>query len=161
MRKAEGFFTGTLGWRPLARPNNIGRPAAGLEITPGQELHLVEVAGFAPSPFEAEFGRHIAVAVPLADFDSLKHRLLAHGATLLDPERPTPLARFFFRDPDGYVFEVVAAERGSPQRRVHVPGPAGAGRHQLAGQTGHPLRRHPAEGPGPAGPGPDHGRRPC
>jgi hypothetical protein len=44
---------------------------------PGQELHLVGVAGFAPSPFEAEFGRH--VAVPLAQSD---------------PQRP-PLARFF------------------------------------------------------------------
>jgi catechol 2,3-dioxygenase-like lactoylglutathione lyase family enzyme len=72
---------------------------------------LVEVADFTPSPFEAEFGRHVAVAVPLADFDGLKHRLRAHGATLIDPQRPTPFDRFFFRDPDGYVFEVVAAER--------------------------------------------------
>ena len=79
---------------------------------PGQELHLVEVAGFTPSPFEAEFGRHVALAVPPADFDGLKHRLRAHGATLIDPQRPTPFDRFFFRDPDGYVFEVVAAERG-------------------------------------------------
>jgi catechol 2,3-dioxygenase-like lactoylglutathione lyase family enzyme len=111
VRKAEAFFAQALGWRPLSRPNNIGRPAAWLEITPGQELHLVEVAGFAPSPFEAEFGRHVAVAVPLADFDALKRRLRAHGATLIDPQRPTPFDRFFFRDPDGYVFEVVAAER--------------------------------------------------
>ena len=37
---------------------------------------------------------------------------LALGATLIAPERPTPFERFFFRDPDGYVFEVVAAERG-------------------------------------------------
>jgi hypothetical protein len=37
--------------------------------------------------------------------------LLRHGATLIDAERPTPFARFFFRNPDGYVFEVVAAER--------------------------------------------------
>jgi hypothetical protein len=72
-----------------ARTDDIGRPAAWPEIAPGQELHLVEVAGFAPSPFEAEFGRHIAVAVPLADFDGLKHRLRAHGATLIDPQRPS------------------------------------------------------------------------
>jgi hypothetical protein len=64
-------------------------------------LHPVKVADFVPSPFEAEFGRHIAVAVPLAEFDGLKHRLLAHGATLSDPQRPTPFERFFFRDPDG------------------------------------------------------------
>ena len=30
---------------------------------------------------------------------------------LIAPERPTPFERFFFRDPNGYVFEVVAAER--------------------------------------------------
>jgi catechol 2,3-dioxygenase-like lactoylglutathione lyase family enzyme len=112
VRKAEAFFAAALGWRPIARPNNIGRPAAWLEIAPGQELHLVEVADFTPSPFEAEFGRHVAVAVPLAEFEGLKYRLQAHGASLIDPERPTPFARFFFRDPDGYVFEVVAAERG-------------------------------------------------
>ena len=111
VRKAESFFAQALGWRPIARPNNIGRPAAWLEIAPGQELHLIEVADFAPSPFEAEFGRHVAVAVPLAEFDLLKRRLLDHGATLIDPLRPTPFARFFFRDPNGYVFEIVPAER--------------------------------------------------
>ena len=109
--KAAAFFTATLDWRPINRPNNIGRPAAWLEIAQGQELQLVEVADFAPSPFEAEFGRHVAIAVPLAEFEGLKRRLQAHGAALIDAERPTPFARFFFRDPDGYVFEVVAAER--------------------------------------------------
>jgi catechol 2,3-dioxygenase-like lactoylglutathione lyase family enzyme len=108
---AEAFFAATLGWRPIRRPNNIGRPAAWLEIAPGQELHLVEVADFEPSPFEAEFGRHVAVAFPLAEFDGLKRRLVEHGAGLIEPLRPTPFARFFFRSPDGYVFEVVAAER--------------------------------------------------
>jgi catechol 2,3-dioxygenase-like lactoylglutathione lyase family enzyme len=112
VRRAEAFFAGALGWRPLDRPNDIGRPAAWLEVAPGQELHLVEVAGFEPSPFEAEFGRHAALAFPAAEFDALKRRLLAHGATLLEPERPTPFARFFFRCPDGYVFEVVPAGRG-------------------------------------------------
>jgi catechol 2,3-dioxygenase-like lactoylglutathione lyase family enzyme len=111
VRQAEAFFAGALGWRPLRRPGNIGRPAAWLEIAPGHELHLVEVAGFEPSPFEAEFGRHVAIAVPRAEFDGLKLRLQVHGATLIDAERPTPFSRFFFRDPDGYVFEVVEAER--------------------------------------------------
>jgi catechol 2,3-dioxygenase-like lactoylglutathione lyase family enzyme len=106
------FFAQALGWQPIARPNNIGRPAAWLEIAPGQELHLVEVAGFESSPFEAEFGRHVALTVPLAQFEDLKQLLLAQGAILVAPQRPTPFARFFFRDPNGYVFEVVAAERG-------------------------------------------------
>ncbi|MBM4073057.1 MAG: hypothetical protein FJ271_29655 [Planctomycetes bacterium] len=103
------FFAEALGWHPINRPGNIGRRAAWLEIAPGQELHLVEVVGFAPSPFEAEFGRHIALAFPAAEFDALKRRLLAHGATLIEPERATPFERFFFRDPNGYVFEVVDA----------------------------------------------------
>src|SRR5438046_4427020 len=84
------FFAGALGWRPIPRPNNIGRPAAWLEIAPGQELHLVEVADFAPSRFEAEFGRHIAISFRQEDFAELKRRLLRHGATLIDPQRPTP-----------------------------------------------------------------------
>jgi catechol 2,3-dioxygenase-like lactoylglutathione lyase family enzyme len=108
---AEVFYSSTLGWRPIRRPNNIGRPAAWLEIAPGQELHLVEVLDFEPSPFEAEFGRHIAVAVPVAEFAALKQRLQAHGATLIDALRPTPFPRFFFRAPDGYVFEILPAER--------------------------------------------------
>ena len=66
--KAAAFFTTTSGWLPINRPNSIGRPAAWLEIAPGQELHRVEVADFTPSPFEAEFGRHVAIAVPLAEF---------------------------------------------------------------------------------------------
>jgi catechol 2,3-dioxygenase-like lactoylglutathione lyase family enzyme len=107
VRASEDFFAAALGWHPIARPNNIGRPAAWLQIAPGQELHLVEVADFDPSPFEAEFGRHVALAVPLGEFDALQRRLRAHGATLIEPQRATPFARFFFRDPNGYVFEVV------------------------------------------------------
>ncbi len=110
---SAAFFRDALGWRPIVKPGNIGRPAAWLEIAPGQELHLVEVADFAPSPFEQEFGRHVALVFPLAEFDGLKSRLKARGAELIAPERPTPFARFFFRDPNGYVFEVVEAE--------HVP----------------------------------------
>lgn len=109
--RAEAFFARSLGWRPISRPNNIGRPAAWLEIAPGQELHLVEVTGFEPSPFEAEFGRHVALAFPRGEFERLKQRLQENGATLIEPERPTPFTRFFFRSPDGYVFEVVPTER--------------------------------------------------
>ena len=109
--RAEAFFARALGWRPLARAGNIGRPAAWLEIAPGQELHLVEVAGFEPSPYEAEFGRHVAIAFPRKEFDDLKRRLQDLGAALIEPERPTSFTRFFFRCPDGYVFEVIPAER--------------------------------------------------
>jgi catechol 2,3-dioxygenase-like lactoylglutathione lyase family enzyme len=105
------FFAAALRWRPIQRPNNIGRPAAWLEMAPGQELHLVEVQDFAPSPFEREFGRHLAIAWPQAEMSELRRRLTAEGAELIEPLRPTPFERFFFRDPNGYVFEVVAAER--------------------------------------------------
>jgi catechol 2,3-dioxygenase-like lactoylglutathione lyase family enzyme len=108
--KAQAFFAGALGWRPIRRPGNIDRASAWLQIAPGQELHLIEVADFAPSPFEAEFGRHVAVAVPLAEFEGLRGRLTAHGATVIEPLRETPFRRFFFRNPDGYVFEVVEAD---------------------------------------------------
>lgn len=109
---SQEFFVATLGWRPIDRPNNIGRPAAWLEIAPGEELHLIEVPGFEPSLFEEEYGRHVAVAVDCRGFAELKSRLAAHGAELIAPVRATPFERFFFRDPNGYVFEVVPANSG-------------------------------------------------
>ena len=108
---ASRFYAATLGWQPIARPNNIGRPAAWLQIGPHQELHLLEEPDFVASAFEREFGRHVAVNYPVARFDELKQRLVAEGAELIDPLRETPFARFFFRDPNGYVFEVVAEDR--------------------------------------------------
>ena len=69
------FFAAALGWQPLDRPNNIPMAAAWLQIAPGQELHLVEVADFEPSPFEREYGRHIALSYPQTDFVGLKQRL--------------------------------------------------------------------------------------
>jgi hypothetical protein len=62
------------------------------------------------SPFEAEFGRHVAVYHPRNQFDELKQRLVERGATLVEPLRATPFERFFFREPiNGYVFEVIEA----------------------------------------------------
>jgi hypothetical protein len=78
-------------------------------MAPDQEIHLIEVEGFAPSPFEREFGRHVALTFPRAEFPDLKRRLEACGAEIIAPERPTPFERFFFRSPDGYVFEVLDA----------------------------------------------------
>jgi catechol 2,3-dioxygenase-like lactoylglutathione lyase family enzyme len=110
--RTSDFFAAALGWRPIERPGNIPMAAAWLEIAPGQELHLVEVPDFEPSPFDREFGRHVAFSHPRDDFAGLKERLTQHGAELIAPERPTPFERFFFRDPNGYVFEVV--EAGGP-----------------------------------------------
>jgi catechol 2,3-dioxygenase-like lactoylglutathione lyase family enzyme len=109
------FFRESLGWQPVARPGNISMTAAWLEIAPGMELHLLEDHEFEPSPFEKEFGRHFAVTFPLAEFPHLKSRLQAQGAALIEPIRETPFARFFFRDPNGYVFEVVEENPDEPR----------------------------------------------
>jgi catechol 2,3-dioxygenase-like lactoylglutathione lyase family enzyme len=107
------FFTLAMGWNPVSRPNNINREAAWLSVGPGQELHLLRVDDFEPSPFEKEFGRHLAVEFPADQFPALQERLIEQGAEIIAPQRPTPFERFFFKDPNGYMFEVVDAGRQS------------------------------------------------
>ncbi len=109
--RTRQFFETALGWRSIQRPNNIPMRAAWLEIGPGQELHLLEVHDFCVSPFEREYGRHIAIEIPHAEFPALKARLEKLGSELFAAKRPTSFERFFFRDPNGYIFEVVQAER--------------------------------------------------
>ena len=113
--RSVAFFRESLEWHPVPRPGNINMTAAWLAVAPGIELHLIEDHAFEPSPFEQEFGRHIAVTFPLADFPQLKERLKAHGAALIEPLRETPFVRFFFRDPNGYVFEVVEENHDEPR----------------------------------------------
>ena len=108
---SRDFFAWTLGWEPVERPGNIDFKAAWLRIAPGQELHLLYVPDFSPSDFEREFGRHLAVEYPADGFAGLKERLAKRGAELIEPIRETSFVRFFFRDPNGYVFEVVDADR--------------------------------------------------
>jgi predicted enzyme related to lactoylglutathione lyase len=108
------FFEQTLGYRRKPVPSNSPVEVSWLDIGPGQEIHVFYVEGFAVSPFEAEFGRHVALFHPLADFPALRQRLLDAGAELIEPLRATPFARFFFREPiNGYVFEVIDAGRES------------------------------------------------
>lgn len=103
----ENFLAATLGWKILTRPGNIDMKGAWLEITAGQQVHLLEIPDFEPSGHEAEFGRHFAIFYAGAEFPQLKERLQQHGAELIEPLRETPFERFFFRDPNGYVFEVI------------------------------------------------------
>ena len=109
--RSREFFLNTLGWKQITRPGNIDIEAAWLDIGDGQQLHLLHVKEFEASPFEAEFGRHFAFDYPLSAFPGLKERLLANGAELIDPIRETPFERFFFKEPNGYIFEVVDADR--------------------------------------------------
>jgi catechol 2,3-dioxygenase-like lactoylglutathione lyase family enzyme len=117
VERTAAFFERTLGYSRNPRPGNSPVDACWLDIGRGQEMHVLYVEGFAASPFEREFGRHVAVFHPLADFPALKARLTREGAELIEPLRATPFERFFFREPvNGYVFEVVDAARAPSAR---------------------------------------------
>ena len=103
----SAFFQKSLGWAPISRPDNINQTAAWLNMAPSQQLHLLYVDDFEVSKFEAEFGRHFAIFEDGDDFAGLKERLVENGAELIEPLRDTPFERFFFRDPNGYIFEVI------------------------------------------------------
>ena len=103
----SAVFQKSLGWDPISRPDNINQTAAWLNMAPSQQLHLLYVDDFEVSKFEAEFGRHFAIFEDGDDFAGLKERLVENGAELIEPLRDTPFERFFFRDPNGYIFEVI------------------------------------------------------
>ena len=110
--RTASFFERTLGYSRNPVPGNSPVEALWLDIGRGQEMHVFYVEGFEASPFEGEFGRHVALFHPLADFPRLKERLANEGAVLMEPLRATPFERFFFREPiNGYVFEVVDRDR--------------------------------------------------
>ncbi|MEO7190897.1 MAG: VOC family protein [Vicinamibacterales bacterium] len=108
VERTAAFFESTLGYSRGQVPGNSPVDAQWLDIGAGQQMHVLYVADFEVSRFELEFGRHVAVFYPLAQFPALKARLLAQGAELVAPLRETPFERFFFREPvNGYCFEVI------------------------------------------------------
>ena len=112
VEKTASFFERTLGFPRRPVPGNSPVEALWMDLGGGQEMHVFFVEGFEVSPFEGEFGRHVALFHPLRDFAALKGRLLMEGAELIDELRTTPFQRFFFREPiNGYVFEVIDANR--------------------------------------------------
>ena len=112
VERTSSFFEKTLGYSRWPVPGNSTVEALWLDLVRGQEMHVFFVEGFQVSPFESEFGRHVALFHPLADFPALKQRLLEQGAELVEPLRTTPFERFFFREPvNGYFFEVIDADR--------------------------------------------------
>jgi hypothetical protein len=114
IHRTAAFIDRTFGYPRKALPANSAREAIWFDIGKGQELHVLHVPGFEISAFEAEYGRHVAMFHPRSDFPALKARLIGEGAVLIDPIRPTPFERFFFREPvNGYVFEVIDQERAS------------------------------------------------
>jgi catechol 2,3-dioxygenase-like lactoylglutathione lyase family enzyme len=114
VEKTAAFLEQTLGYARDPLPENVPDETVWLNIGRGQQLHVFYVEGFEASPFEREFGRHLAVFFPLAQFGALKQRLRALGAELIDPLRATPFERFFFKEPvNGYVFEVIDDARST------------------------------------------------
>ena len=106
------FLETTLGYQRKPVPANSPVDARWIDIGQGQELHVFFVEGFVVSPFEAEFGRHVALFHPLDDFSALRQRITEAGGELVEPLRPTPFERLFFREPiNGYLFELIDDER--------------------------------------------------
>jgi catechol 2,3-dioxygenase-like lactoylglutathione lyase family enzyme len=112
VEKTASFLEETLGYARDPVPENIPCETVWLNIGRGQQMHVFYVEGFEVSPFEREFGRHVALFYPRPQFAGLKQRLQRHGAELIEPLRATPFERFFFREPvNGYVFEVIDQDR--------------------------------------------------
>jgi hypothetical protein len=108
VQDTASFLERTFGFPRNPVPRNSPVETVWLNVGRGQELHVTFVSDFHTSRFEAEFGRHLAVFVPLAEFEGLKARVVAAGGTLVTPLRTTPFERFFFREPiNGYIFEVI------------------------------------------------------
>ena len=106
------FIETTLGYRRKPVPDNSPVDARWLDIGHGQELHVFYVEGFEVSPFEAEFGRHVALFHPIEDFPALRRRIVDAGGELVEPLRETPFDRLFVREPiNGYVFELIDRDR--------------------------------------------------
>jgi predicted enzyme related to lactoylglutathione lyase len=106
--RTAAFFTECFGWTHGEVPGNTPMEARWLDIGRGQQIHIIFIDGFEASPFEGEFGRHVAVFHPLAGFSALRERIATRGGEILAPLRTTPFERFFFREPvNGYVFEVI------------------------------------------------------
>jgi catechol 2,3-dioxygenase-like lactoylglutathione lyase family enzyme len=112
VEKTASFLERAFGYLRDPVPENIPCETVWLNIGLGQQIHVFHVEGFEVSPFEREFGRHVAVFYPRPLFEGLKHALLQQGAELIEPLRPTAFDRFFFREPvNGYVFEVIDQDR--------------------------------------------------
>ena len=106
------FIEQTLGYRRKPVPANSPVDARWLDIGQGQELHVFFVEGFTVSPFENEFGRHVALFHSRDDFPAVRQRITDAGGELVEPLRSTPFERLFFREPvNGYLFELIDRER--------------------------------------------------
>jgi catechol 2,3-dioxygenase-like lactoylglutathione lyase family enzyme len=112
VEKTAAFLEQTLEYSRAVLPSTVVEETVWLNLGDGQQLHVFYVEGFEASPFEREFGRHVALFYPRPRFDELKQRLRRSGGELIEPLRATPFDRFFFREPvNGYVFEVIDSDQ--------------------------------------------------
>lgn len=104
------FYHQVMGWQYIHHPGNVTTDCAWLDIGDGQQVHILRVDGFQTSPYEREYGRHVAIFQPADSYRAILERLRQRSIEVLPPERETPFPRFFFRDPEGYMIEVVHHE---------------------------------------------------
>ena len=82
---------------------------------------------------------HIAFGTRAEELPALKQRLEANGTKLLDPPQDAPADGVWFRDPDGLLVNVRAAEsaqwRSTAEWRINSPGHL-----NRSGAPGHPRR---------------------
>ena len=62
VEKTARLLEKTLGYTRSPVPGNSPVEVVWLDIGGGQEMHVFYVEGFEVSPFESEFGRHVAVS---------------------------------------------------------------------------------------------------
>ena len=131
VEKTASFLEQTLGYGRDPAPANVPNETVWLNIGRGQQMHVVYVEGFEVSPFEREFGRHVAVFYPLAGFRAAQAAPAAARRRTDRAAPATPFERFFFREPvNGYVFEVIDDARRTGDQRPRrlaaseIPSPA-------------------------------------
>ena len=106
------FLEQALGYARKNVPANSPVDVRWLDMGHGQELHVFFVQGFVVSPYEAEFGRHVALFHPIEDFAAMRQRIVDAGGEMVEALRATPFERVFFREPvNGYLLEVIDSER--------------------------------------------------
>ena len=102
------FFLDLMGWREISVPDNVDVKVRWLDLGAGAQMHVLEVADFEVSPFEKEYGRHFAFFASAERLAEIKERLPRdYDIPVQAPLRTTPFERIFFKDPNGYLIEVI------------------------------------------------------
>ncbi|HEY3722953.1 MAG TPA: VOC family protein [Acidimicrobiia bacterium] len=118
---------------PVRRPDPEIPPEAGtrlsiIDLGPHSELNVFEIDGNTEAERQVPmFGRgridHLALqAASLAEFETIRDRLMARGATDGFVTDFGPMFSLFFRDPDGLECEVCIENPDAEPGVTHPPG---------------------------------------